>query len=94
MEKKVRLVPVPVTKWISVNEKLPEEGMYVCVAFPNPFDENNWWYGCDRYENEQFHFSTVLGKNVEYWFQLPMLPEIRDKKPDFTDHTGQGDYTN
>lgn len=40
MEEKVRLIPISVPKWISVREKLPEEGMYVCVAFLKPFDEN------------------------------------------------------
>lgn len=94
MEEKVRLVPVLVPKWISVKEKLPEEGMYVCVAFIEPVCQKDWWYRCDRYENGQFTISAVMGRDIKYWFQLPMLPENRDKKPDFTDHAGQGDYTN
>ena len=66
--------------WISINERLPEDGQYVIVPWSNFRSEDvgfAWfekdsmtWYNGDEYDN------VIPISEAPYWIPAPKLPEV------------------
>ena len=61
--------------WISVGERLPENGQKIIAAFRG---SSGWVVDQARYAYGEFDFASwvnVLGDNVTHWMPLPLPPE-------------------
>ena len=58
-------------KWISVNDKLPENDNSVLVAFDNRTVDHDW------YDKEFNHWSRLRydTRKITHWMPLPNQPE-------------------
>ena len=64
----------PLSNWISVNERLPEDGVDVLVGYDfadnDPFimtyEDGRWFYGIDG--------DFMLNNNITHWMPLPEPP--------------------
>lgn len=65
--------------WISVGERLPENGQKIIAAFRG---SSGWVVDQARYAYGEFDFASwvnVLGDNVTHWMPLPQSPEEEEK---------------
>lgn len=58
-----------VSKWISVNDKLPEKGEHI-LFFDNSGICLGWYSGTSFNESRRF------GENVTHWMRLPLCPKL------------------
>ena len=66
-------------RWISVKERLPEDGQKIIATFRN---EGGLIVDQARYSNGEFDFASwayVWGDNVTHWMPLPQAPEEEGK---------------
>lgn len=63
------------TKWISVNERLPEEKVNCIVHYKHAYCDNDdyWAIGICFYDGEKFLFDPAY--KVTHWMQMPEPPE-------------------
>lgn len=62
-------------RWISVGERLPENGQKIIAAF---YDNGGRVVDQARYNNGEFDFASwayVCGDNVTHWMPMPLPPE-------------------
>lgn len=62
-------------RWISVGERLPEDGQKIIAAF---YDNGGRVVDQARYNNGEFDFASwayVCGDNVTHWMPMPLPPE-------------------
>lgn len=62
-------------RWISVGERLPENGQKIIAAFRG---SSGWVVDQARYAYGEFDFASwvnVLGDNITHWMPLPQSPE-------------------
>lgn len=62
-------------RWISVGERLPEDGQKIIAAF---HDSGGWAVDQARYGEGKFNFIgwvNVCNDNVTHWMPLPQPPE-------------------
>lgn len=73
-----RLADVAEPQWISVKDRLPEEGQHIvcCRRFPGDPSGVVWWFGCCEYPGDKFPWVTFDDPSpVQYWQPLPPPPE-------------------
>jgi Protein of unknown function (DUF551) len=74
-----------INDWISVKDRLPENGAYINIIFDNGIEPiipssalyyNNMWidYHCLRCDNER----TLYDKFITHWMPLPVPPDAND----------------
>lgn len=66
-------------RWISVGERLPENGQKIIAAFRG---SSGWVVDQARYAYGEFDFASwvnVLGDNITHWMPLPQSPEEERK---------------
>ena len=66
------------TRWISVRERLPQDGQKVIATFRN---DGGRVVDQARYANGEFDFASwayVWGDNVTHWMPLPQPPKEED----------------
>ena len=63
------------TKWISVNDRLPEEKVNCIVHYRHAYCDNDgyWAIGFCCYDGEKFLFDPAY--KVTHWMQMPEPPE-------------------
>ena len=63
------------TKWISVNERLPEEKVDCIVHYKHAYCDNDgyWAIGICFYDGEKFQFNQAY--KVTHWMPLPEPPK-------------------
>ena len=63
------------TKWISVDERLPEEKVNCIVHYKHAYCDNDgyWAIGFCCYDGEKFLFDSAY--KVTHWMQMPEPPE-------------------
>ena len=68
------------TKWISVNERLPEEKVNCIVHYKHAYCDNDdyWAIGICFYDGEKFQIGSSY--KVTHWQYLPQPPEEEVKK--------------
>ena len=62
-------------RWISVGERLPEDGQKIIAAFRG---SSGWVVDQARYAYGEFDFASwvnVFGDNVTHWMPMPPKPE-------------------
>ena len=66
---------VIVQKWISVNERLPEEKVDCIVHYKHAYCDNDgyWAIGMCFYDGEKFQFNPAY--KVTHWMPLPNPPK-------------------
>lgn len=67
-----------IPRWISVEERLPEECLYVIVYLQNKRTDNKdiWHIDADFYEDGDWHRYPERGYyNVTHWMPLPEPPK-------------------
>lgn len=75
----IRQLEAQQPRWISVGERLPEDGQKIIAAFRNG---GGLIVDQARYRNEEFDFASwayVWGDNVTHWMPLPQPPEEEEK---------------
>ena len=67
------------TKWISVEDKLPEEKVNCIVHYRHAYCDNDgyWAIGFCCYDGEKFLFDPAY--EVTHWMQMPEPPEDAKK---------------
>lgn len=66
-------------RWISVGERLPENGQKIIAAFSG---SSGWVVDQARYAYGEFDFASwvnVLGDNITHWMPMPHSPEEERK---------------
>lgn len=66
-------------RWISVGERLPENGQKIIAAFRG---SSGWVVDQARYAYGEFDFASwvnVLGDNITHWMPLPPKPKEERK---------------
>lgn len=63
------------TKWISVNERLPEEKVNCIVHYKHAYCDNDdyWAIGICFYDGEKFQLAPAY--KVTHWMPMPELPK-------------------
>ena len=63
------------TKWISVDDRLPEEKVDCIVHYKHAYCDNDdyWAIGICFYDGEKFQFNPAY--KVTHWMPLPPAPE-------------------
>ena len=69
-------------RWISVKERLPENGQKIIAAFRG---SSGWVVDQARYAYGEFDFASwvnVLGDNVTHWMPMPPKPKEEENGAD------------
>lgn len=75
----IQQLEVQQPRWISVGERLPENGQKIIAAFRG---SSGWVVDQARYAYGEFDFASwvnVLGDNITHWMPMPLPPEEEEK---------------